>query len=226
MEFPLPSGRRRHDDRSTGLEVGQRQHGQRRDAGILASRAVRPLLLAGTDVRGAARPVELDDVSPTTAGAPWALLAVWLRPSRKHPTAARSAALPALQLQRLRQLRLLRRRESHQRRAAGPARRAAKLRPSRAGTQQKAEHNEPYFFIGQQRENARRAMIQLNVMIERVQDCVADLSANGVCLDHLTTRSLREFIAAERDYFHLMLGYDARDREILQLLRMWLRQSR
>jgi hypothetical protein len=48
--------------------------------------------------------------------------------------------------------------------------------------------------------------------------CRADLRDNGIDLEQLDPGVAREFIRQNLDYFQLMLGYDAREREVYALV--------
>ena len=53
--------------------------------------------------------------------------------------------------------------------------------------------------------------------LQRMRRCQSDLAANGIHLAGRGDRTMRLLVRRHLDYFQLMLGYDARPREVVAL---------
>jgi len=53
--------------------------------------------------------------------------------------------------------------------------------------------------------------------LQRMRRCQSDLAANGIRLAGTGDRTMRLLVRRHLDYFQLMLGYDARPREVVAL---------
>jgi hypothetical protein len=62
--------------------------------------------------------------------------------------------------------------------------------------------------------------------LARIGACRSDLNRNGINLDALGPRALSELARRDLDYFQAMLGYDARPREVVELIGATARHGR
>ena len=61
-------------------------------------------------------------------------------------------------------------------------------------------------------------MPNMHTKLLRGSACRADLRDNGIDLEQVDPAVAGEFIRQNLDYFQLMLGYDAREREVYALV--------
>ena len=60
---------------------------------------------------------------------------------------------------------------------------------------------------------------------QRIDDCICDLSTNGIQIKGASDYQLTDVVRHHLDYFQLMLGYDVSPKQVLSMLRRSQKQE-